>query len=238
LSADLSYDLSYKVHPSPGTYTVVQTLHSRTTIAPTDACLQPINGSDPLLGDWEGVSTGNYSVKFFTRLDAFTFSRILNGGGHDSPMSMFPAFIVGNGTASSINSCIAYQHTNFLAGGLSTSLQGCSKNDGPLMLFNNDSAKLETLIISAADHFTTHTWGVSLDSKSNVFALSDTAAGMNTAPRGTVLTSVVLVRPRLSRALAAWGSFLRQAHNTTRARGSALSRLSYWSDNLAGYSFW
>jgi hypothetical protein len=236
LNADMGYTVTYQVHPTGGSYTIDQTLHSHTAMAPLSSSLQPIEGTDPLLGDWDGVSTGDYAVKYYERMDAFTFSRTLAGDGHDSPVSTFPALVVGNGTGSSINSCIAYQHTNFLAGGLSTSLNGCSKNDGPLMLFNNDSSKLETLVVSGADHFTTHTWGASvLDSGSspspaptNEFILTDSVVGMNTVPKGTVLTTVMLARPRLARALAAWGSFLRQAHNTTRSRGSALSRLSYW----------
>jgi len=34
------------------------------------------------------------------------------------------------------------------------------------------------------------------------------------------------------------GAFLRQKHRTERLRGAGVSRLSYWTDNRAGYSYW
>lgn len=52
------------------------------------------------------------------------------------------------------------------------------------------------------------------------------------------MTSLLLVRPELTRAYRGWGSFLRQTFNTTRRRGPSLAKLSYWDDNLAGYSYW
>jgi len=51
-------------------------------------------------------------------------------------------------------------------------------------------------------------------------------------------SSILLGRPSLKRATMAWGALLRQAHNTTRARGTGTRALSYVSSNAAGYSFW
>ena len=44
-----------------------------------------------------------------------------------------------------------------------------------------------------------------------------------------------MARPGLTRATRAFSSMLRQNHNTTRNRGTAVNELSYWNDNQAGY---
>ena len=48
----------------------------------------------------------------------------------------------------------------------------------------------------------------------------------------------LLARPGLTRAIRAFGSVLRQHHNTTRSRGPGVTQLSYWNDNQAAYSWW
>ena len=40
--------------------------------------------------------------------------------------------------------------------------------------------------------------------------------------------AVLLARPALHRNVRAMGSFLRQAHNSTRSRGPSVTRLAYW----------
>ena len=50
--------------------------------------------------------------------------------------------------------------------------------------------------------------------------------------------SGMLARPGITRTTRAFGSLLRQAQNTTRRRGPAVTQLSYWNDNQAGYSWW
>ena len=62
--------------------------------------------------------------------------------------------------------------------------------------------------------------------------------GAETIPDNVILHSVLLSRPSLKRATLAWGAVQRMYHNTTRHRSTALTKLSYWDDNAAGYSFW
>jgi len=64
------------------------------------------------------------------------------------------------------------------------------------------------------------------------------AARVLPPPARTSLRAVLVCRGGLKRATMAWGSLLRRFHNTTRSRGAAVSSLSYWDDNAAGYSFW
>ena len=50
--------------------------------------------------------------------------------------------------------------------------------------------------------------------------------------------AILLARPVLQRTIRAFGSFLRQYHNTHRKRASAVTELSAWNDNQAAYSWW
>ena len=148
VGTSLSYTLSFGSNA----------LHSGNT--PTwggdPSSVRVISGKHALLGDWDGLSFSgaSYSVKYYSRMDAFTFSTNSSGG----QLGSFPLFSL-QGT--SLDNCISFQAAPFLPGGMSnTSLGACSESDGPLFLFKNASMPdmhadaAGSLVISAADHFT------------------------------------------------------------------------------------
>ena len=227
-------------------------LASAAPVSGASSIAKAISGSDAMLGDWEGLSIGDaHTIKWYKRLDAFTFGTAIGG-------SVFPE--------------------------LSSRAPSATKSDGPLLLFENATTRgtpgpVETVVLSAADHFTVQfpalagSWDKPADSLFDAADLGGALLGVRpqiegTPPAGTTLTALLLARPDLTRAYRGWGSFLRQAHNTTRHRGSGLGKLSCvcpllpavvcccvsllltiaadvrvppaldWDDNEAGYSDW
>ena len=139
----------------------------------------------------------------------------------------FPTFEVASDPAAL--SCIGWKDIAFAPAALSgPSLAHC-QTDGPAVVFDGQSRA--TLVFSALDHFTT-----------NVPATSAAAISVATQgapiPTGTTMCALLLARPGPTRAMRAWGAFMRQKYNTTRSRGPATTGLSYWDDNQAGYSYW
>ena len=230
VAADLNYSL---------------TLASGALLAGGDSSLAgtatAVTGSDPLLGEWQGLQIGDplSTIRYYAEHDAFTF-------GHVDGLPAFPQFSL---RGSKLESCIAFQRGPFLPGSLSSTTQrGCAGSDGPLLLFENATSRgtpgaVETMVLSAFDHFTVQSPAMQGQSGPGgalvgVHTGSGNSMEGEAPPLGTVLTTLLIVRPELTRAYRGWGAFLRMAHNTTRGRGSGLGKLSYWDDNEAGYSYW
>ena len=199
-----------------------------------------VAGTDPELGPYDelllpAAGTGGFAVKYFERLDAFTFERHPDPEG--APLdATFPKFDQGsaagiNGTAGGAAAeCMGWSNRYFFPGGES-SLGGCEMHftDGPLFVFEPLSSGSTTtaaaLALSPLLNFTLAT--AELD------VLGVTA---KRAAQGS--TALLLARPGFVRASRALGSVLRQAHRTRRLRGIGTEGLSYWNDNQAGYSWW
>ena len=113
-------------------------------------------------------------------------------------------------------------------------LHQCSSG-GPLFLFGVNTVPLggstdgsgHAFALSPLDNFTLQ--GVS--------QLSVTMGKGGCGERCSLFptSSVLMARPGLTRLTRAFGSTLRQWHNTTRMRGAGVNALSYWNDNQAGY---
>ena len=202
-------------------------LASAAPVSGASSIAKAISGSDAMLGDWEGLSIGDsHTVKWYKRLDAFTFGTAIGG-------SVFPELSL---RGSKLQSCLAFQHGPFLPGALSSTraagsrAPSATKSDGPLLLFENATTRgtpgpVETVVLSAADHFTVQfpalagSWDKPADSLFDAADLGGALLGVRpqiegTPPAGTTLTALLLARPDLTRAYRGWGSFLRQAHNT------------------------
>lgn len=100
--------------------------------------------------------------------------------------------------------------------------------DGPVIPFDTASIGGAALAYSALDDFTVHEAACSLDA-AGAAGFGGAVANAAAMPLGTSLVSVLLGRPGVRRVAAAWGALMRQAHNTSRARGVGTRALSYWS---------
>ena len=143
----------------------------------------------------------------------------------------FPAFELSDPADADQIKCVGWEDVAFAPATRARGLARC-QSDGPLLAFHGDGAGSHaTFAFSALDHFTTN-------------VVAPTASGITVAtqgapiPDGTSMSTLLLARPGVNRAMRAWGSVMRQQYNTTRNRGPATTGLSYWDDNQAGYSYW
>lgn len=100
--------------------------------------------------------------------------------------------------------------------------------DGPVVPFDATSIEGAAIAYSATDDFTVHEAACSLDAN-GAAGFGGAVANAAAMPLGTSLVSVLLGRPGVRRVTAAWGALMRQAHNTSRARGVGTRALSYWT---------
>ena len=228
--------------------------------APADCGLQraePSSGED-WLGAYDQLQLGERcSLRYYPASDAFTFERATQHGAQP----LWPHFTAH--PASPALAALAWDPDYMLKGRL-VNLSATShsttppsapvtgRSDGPLILFskNSDEGGSGALVLSALDHFEANapqwsasgTEGVSMwmESATGPYPMinATSAARVLPPPARTSLRAVLVCRGGLKRATMAWGSLLRRFHNTTRSRGAAVSSLSYWDDNAAGYSFW
>ena len=140
----------------------------------------------------------------------------------------FPNFEVADPAVAAALQCIGWEDVAFAPATTAPSLATC-QSDGPVLAFHPAAPgkQHETFVFSALDHFTTNVpapWarGISVATQGAQI------------PAGTTMTTLLLARRGINRAMRAWGSTMRQRYNTTRKRGPATTGLSYWDDNQAG----
>ena len=111
--------------------------------------------------------------------------------------------------------------------------------DGPLFVYDAAAPAAAALAFSALDNFTVSSAGCGLANGSAAAPGFGSAFRPSGAPPpGAALAMLLVGRPGLKRATVAWGAAMRRAYGTERQRGVGSRALSYWSDNMAGYSFW
>lgn len=202
-----------------------------------------------LLAGGGGALPGNLTIRYWRRFDIFEFEttqwqrqrqRQSNKRTPDYSLA-FPAFhVLDEPTLNASLGWLGYGREMFFPGHGTVGTTGIdvrAKSDGPLFLV--DPVGRSTLFASASDtRFDSH-HTPAVDTASGLLGVpgcdvsSSSGSGMP-----VTCSSVWGARPGLVRASRCWGAFMRQKHHAVRTRGSAVSKLSYWDDNRAGYSWW
>lgn len=235
---------------------------SGTTFSSTPGSLENVTAgsqtaglTDPALGMYDELNLtvrggGSLSVRYFPSMDAFVFVRAPPSVDPESPSSTgdssfpttWPSFSIVGHNASATR-CLGWNDHYFFPGGISTSLLGC-KSNGPLFLFEAPSYEIPpppsaAMVLSALSHFTSNqvvncpsTRGHTNDSSLCALGVSGAVGQCKRCARYST-SALMLARPSLQRSIRAFGSAVRQAHNTTRLRGSGVNQLSAWNDNQA-----
>jgi hypothetical protein len=215
------------------------------------------SGVDAQLGAYEQFSIpfsgGALAVRYFDAKDAFVFVRLPRpvadpeASGPPALPSVWPSFSVADQPRNHTR-CLGWAEHYFYPGGIQTDILGCASG-GPLYLFDPPppapAEPVSAMVLSPLSHFSSN-MVVNCPPHNpkqgppdiSLCALGvDASAGCGRSPHCQLFETeaLVMARPGLTRATRAFSSMLRQNHNTTRNRGTAVNELSYWNDNQAGY---
>ncbi len=208
-------------------------------------------GTDPVLGAYDELTltcgvVGELAVQYFAKLDAFLFVRRPQAADLPTVWPSMDVSAVKNGTK-----CLSWSDHYFFPGTVGpriahtnpkpADLRQCG-GSGPLFFFGEPAPGSTTsaaMALSPLSHFTSNMIkGADHDFTGLGVDAAGGHCGGSSKCQMFATRSVLLARPGITRTTRAFGSLLRQAQNTTRHRGPAVTELSYWNDNQAGYSWW
>lgn len=210
-------------------------------------------------------SAGSLAVRYYKTIDGFTFMRRpgyqswrKSPNATSSLPLVWPSFsLVGTPVNETLKTrCLSWAERYFFGGDINPrdktghppiDLRQCGQTGSPMFFFdlNVTTGASPAMVLSPLSHFTCQQVVNCPPVNHKVFPFEECHLGVSpiTQSKGGKCerfntTIALLARPGLTRATRAFGSIIRQVHNTTRKRGPGVTQLSYWSDNQAGYSWW